>query len=594
MVTNEIGSSALEQSASQLEQVSRPSSPSETLLQAPAPDLMADTNETIQAQDEATYQRRSRKLLAHDSSTPIPATSTTDEDNEDPDTAGASTNLIPPDTIEARKLCQKPTWRPFWLQRSTLIAFSGFFFGSAIALLSMLAYSQKSKGLTVVRMELANLWRFGPPAVLTAVATLWARVEFQTLRYFPWMTVHKENLSGHRITSLDYTSLILPKVIVLSLKRKDFLVCLVSVLAILMKAQVVLSASLFYNEDVESSFPLEIELLDSFQTTKMPNPGYNSASYFAARAFHDFHMNLPFGITEQAAYQTFKPVGSDTGTRGTSDMPITVTVDALFTDIQCLPMKGFESSLTPLPKGRRGQLVYNFTFDVLFEGCDRPVRVGNRGMWLFSQVQPGYWMIKTIKETPSPCPSLPTQFPPFVYLGHLEKPSETNRSIPVVEKCAAAICAPTAWVTKVEVIDNGIEPVLRLLPGQEVTEVVSNPWSLLTNITPPLVGGWNIDDGPSANQAGPLSVDSMWFGMNGANVTDKSLYQNERLIGAVQNLTKALGPFISNAHLRGNGKSSTIGVKNRGNSKAEGGPKDLHCYGCYLHCFGSGCRLGSD
>ncbi|CAH0038044.1 unnamed protein product [Clonostachys rhizophaga] len=436
----------------------------------------------------------------------------------------------------------------------------------------MLAYSERSQGLTTARIELASLWRFGPPAVLTIVSTLWARVEFQTLRYFPWMTVHKDTMfSGHHITSLDYTSLILPKVIFLSLKRKDFLVCLASVLAMLMKAQVVLSANLFYDKALRYSSPLEIELLDTFQTSHEldSRSNNNKSTYFAARAFHDFHMNPPFGVAEQAAYQTFKPAGSDTVTRGTSDMPITVTVDALFTDIQCLPMKEFESSVarfenTKTLKYDNSTLNftsqrYRFTFDILFEGCDRPVHINVTSR--SSEVEDGSWTRQIVNETPTPCSSLPTQFPSFVYLGHLEKLPEKNRSMPVVKRCAAIICSPTAWVSKVEIQDDGIKPVLRRLPDKEIIKVNSNPWNLLSNIITFPYG--NVDDGdigwPWA--AGPLGADSMWLGMDNISTTDESLYQNERLIRAVQNLTRVFGPFASNGHLRENNKSSIIGSR---------------------------------
>lgn len=239
--------------------------------------------------------------------------------------------------------------------------------------------------------------------------------------------------------------------------------CLTSILAILMKAQVVLSASLFYSKAVEHSSPLEIELLDSFQTRYEPDFRYDKFTYFAAKAFHDFSMNLPFGITEQAAYQIFKPAGSDTVIRGTSDMPITVTVDALFTDIQCLPMKESESSVTPHPKN---SWQYNFVYNLPFEGCDRPVHVEAFVRRWYSEVEVGSWTRQTIKERPPPCPSLPAQSSPFVYLGQRGK--HQNGSMPDVTKCAAIICSPRAWVSKVEIHDDDIKPVLRVLSDKEV------------------------------------------------------------------------------------------------------------------------------
>jgi hypothetical protein len=57
-----------------------------------------------------------------------------------------------------------PRWRPCWLTPGPLGALALLFLSSAIALISMLAYSEAHDGLSDANDSLVYLWRFGPTA----------------------------------------------------------------------------------------------------------------------------------------------------------------------------------------------------------------------------------------------------------------------------------------------------------------------------------------------------------------------------------------------------------------------------------------------
>ena len=70
-------------------------------------------------------------------------------------------------------------WRPFYLRRRVLSAFCILFLALVIILETLLAISERRQGLTSSTSDLRFLWTLGPTAVVTLLAALWSRVEYQ-------------------------------------------------------------------------------------------------------------------------------------------------------------------------------------------------------------------------------------------------------------------------------------------------------------------------------------------------------------------------------------------------------------------------------
>ncbi len=65
------------------------------------------------------------------------------------------------------------TWRPFYLRRSVLAAFTLVFVLILIAIEVLLAFSNKNHGIATGNSNQHYLWTYGPTAFLTLIAALW-------------------------------------------------------------------------------------------------------------------------------------------------------------------------------------------------------------------------------------------------------------------------------------------------------------------------------------------------------------------------------------------------------------------------------------
>ncbi|KAK1496427.1 hypothetical protein CCUS01_02774 [Colletotrichum cuscutae] len=153
----------------------------------------------------------------------------------------------------------------------------------------------------------------------------------QTLRYMPWIAFSHESLSTKNSDNdkLDYTAMLPPKVWIESWRRKHYLVFLVAIISIALKIQIVLAPGLYSVQTIEAGTPVDIEILDSFNTTVPPWRMQDTSPYYIARAISNFDMGYPFGVNERISYQTFKSK---------------TTVAGLSTETQCLKLENYSYS----------------------------------------------------------------------------------------------------------------------------------------------------------------------------------------------------------------------------------------------------------
>ncbi|KAH6991074.1 hypothetical protein BKA56DRAFT_541249 [Ilyonectria sp. MPI-CAGE-AT-0026] len=454
----------------------------------------------------------------------------------------------------SEKQSQSSPWHPFWLRQVVLGSFCGLFMCCTIALPVMLSFSKRNSGLLESGPNYAYVWRFSPTAIITIIEIIWARVEFQTLRYMPWMAIKSGKPLGPAGYSLDYTQMLSPMILIQSFRRKHFFVFLVATASIILKVQVVLSPSLYQIQSTQSSHPVEVEVLDSFAVTEDFSNVTGTAPYYNARALDNFDMMFPFGVTKEGAYQTFRLVNQGTTTRGATDAPLTVTVDGVFTDMKCLELESHSVSRL----ARVGSTYHNFAIDLKFENCEQSVTIRNNIEWVSPNedtIQTS-WAVDAQLEPTYPCSSLPRQNTTFLYFAGYYTPSAQNVSLPQLKTCAAVICSPTAYTSKVKIVDDGISPKVTLLSNQQKMTIDSNPWVMLQNSVPDILGRIGVS---TANIVkGPVATA---FGFRGKtpNATDISLYQNEVLTQAIMNLTEQIGPMVSHYQLRQSDKHQISG-----------------------------------
>ncbi|VUC35629.1 unnamed protein product [Clonostachys rosea] len=471
------------------------------------------------------------------------------------------------------------TWQPFWLRQDVLGAFALVYILLAVVLLTLLVISRRQNGLLEAREELEILWKFAPTALVTLMATFWGRVEFQTLRYFPWAVVQHEPQVGHDIYTLDYTAIIPVRVMLRALQRRHLFVVFIILASIILKVQVVLGPSLFYLENTPVTRPVQVQLRDTFSILEPEDRG--ALPLFGlehAAAVQRFEMSRPFGVAEQAAYQTFQVKDEKGLSRGTIEKPVTAVVDGVFMDMKCLPSTNFSMS-KPFEKGGKNGDDYVSVLDLQFEGCEELVKfkVQLSAKEVKAAQKAPYWAIVPLflekedegktdytsefiksrvnaswEDNPRHiCSSLPRQFPPFVYFAGFWTPSKSNDSIYEIEEYGSVICSPRGWTSKVEVTDDGITPNLTTLSDQESTPLNINPWNIVAGIH-----GMRATD--SKFMIGPMLLLDMVVDLPDTDHYGGTL--NQVLLNSVLNLTRITAPMILSYQLRQTNEIETTGL----------------------------------
>ncbi|VUC26865.1 unnamed protein product [Clonostachys rosea] len=465
-------------------------------------------------------------------------------------------------------------WRPLWLHSRVLLLFLAFFIGCMIGLPVVLSYSSKHNGITDVQPGFEKPWRFISIAVLTLVAIFWNRVELQVLRYAPWIAVQPNQPHVDRaMLDLDYVSMMPPMALFQSLKNKHFLVFSAVLTSIICKAQIVLSPSLFYSEITRTTYPIMLETLDSFDTAfdvqkdirdGTGNTAEKTAPYYNSRAVRKFDLELPFGVSQEAAYQTFTAGPSGMNLRGSSQTPVTALVDALFMDIECLKLESYSAS-----RNRTEEGIFYANLDLKFEQCDQPLSVSS--LFFYTQnanattlVPPNFWAIETLSE--KHCSILPTQFSPFIYYGALPKGNITEDTSKIeMEAFGALMCAPNSWISRVRVSDDGVKPVMSIWDETRTPFNVSL-WDIIPGSLSNDMGHWFPNQARGSNGAiGPVNVESRLWGKTPV-ANDTSLYQTSVLYEATRNMTKYFGPMAAHYRLKlTNDTSHTTGTSTHPN-----------------------------
>ncbi|CAH0053993.1 unnamed protein product [Clonostachys solani] len=469
-------------------------------------------------------------------------------------------------------------WSPFWLRRALLGPFCVFFLACAIALPVMLHFSHENQGLGIVRQDLGQLWRFGPTAILTVVAALWARVELQAMRFMPWVAIQpqrRRTLSREEYT-VDYTSMLPHEVLVKSLSNRHFFVFFAVLCSILIKVGVILSASVFELAYIEGVHSVDLRTLDSFNVLATtpesrsislstrglysdvsPSQANISATtpFFHARALQDFNMSFPFGVSEQGAYQTFMQAANG-GARGSVNSPVAATVDGLFPEAECRLLQSYKfNNITE--EERKSKNGFVPTVSLQFEGCpETDIRVN------VSMVPVDYqivrWTVANSSKGRERCSSLESEYEQFYYVTEFWNTARNSNFRPIqsLDKVAAVLCSVGLRSSRVDITDDGISPALKMSPTQDGTAVNTHFWSLLTQSIPVSKGLW--DSMTRSAPYGPI-VALANFKKTTPQQLGSSLYESKILQEAVSNLTETIGPFVAHYHFKQNQNQTITG-----------------------------------
>lgn len=227
------------------------------------------------------------------------------------------------------------TWCPPYLRLRTLVAFFAIFMVFIIASEVLLAISNHNRGLATSHPSLHYLWTFGPTAILTLVASLWARVEFQAKLTAPWYRMMKGPAKADRTLLLDYLSMMQPVSLIKAIRNTDYAVATIVGVSIMIRITIVSTGLITLSIVEVSHSSVPVTLQSSFHNNL--NTTFNDVSgatelpyYVVARGLLQLNLTLPDGVTRQFAYQS---IGSD--------LPLTTefqaTVDGFSAGLECEP-----------------------------------------------------------------------------------------------------------------------------------------------------------------------------------------------------------------------------------------------------------------
>lgn len=229
------------------------------------------------------------------------------------------------------KTPSKTGWRPLYLRKWVLILFV-ISFCAIIATLEVLNYvSSANQGLASSVESRHYLWTYGPTAILTIIAALWARVEFQAKQSAPWQAMSERPEEPEKSVLLDYISAMQPVAMVKAMKNRHYVVAAGIACSLLLRLLIIVSTSLFSLEEVQvSKSNIPIQLQGNFSTlsvSDLSNAVYNPFNVINGILFEN--VSYMDGTTANLTFPTFSaPTISN-------DSVITANITGLVSDLDC-------------------------------------------------------------------------------------------------------------------------------------------------------------------------------------------------------------------------------------------------------------------
>lgn len=224
-------------------------------------------------------------------------------------------------------------WRPAFLSKRALTAFSIAFLALALGIQILHVLSKRNTGLSGVNDGPHRIvWTYGPAAVLTLVASFWTRLEFQTKTTAPWIKMTQDFTKVQQSLILDYLSQFQPFSIVSAIKNKDHTVAAITFGSLLIKVLLILSTSLCSpspTETVRLNMPLTLK--SEFINSPSGLMGNGSLACASLASIMKFSTPLPRGTSHKYAYQLVESDFLDTPSA------ISTTLDGFFGDLECEP-----------------------------------------------------------------------------------------------------------------------------------------------------------------------------------------------------------------------------------------------------------------
>lgn len=389
-------------------------------------------------------------------------------------------------------------WRPAYLRRRVLAAFSAVFLLMIVALELLSVISNRNYGIATGFNKDHYLWTYGPTAFLTLIAALFNRVEYQAKIMAPWERLSKHPAPARKTLLLDYVSPLQPVAIFDSLRNKDSAVAATTTVSLLIKLLIVLSSGLITLSRIGVHHgQVRMEIQNAFVDDAAPFRAENSVPYFILQGLIE-GSDYPPGISNKFAFQSVQSQLPDTA-------QYQVMVDGLTMNLECESAKLDITGSYPTGK-HYDRSSMNLT--ITSPSCDVALD-DSIGPDLISQDQhephsPAHEVAFGKFETVQ-CDGTTDDAGKRVLIMTLLEESFVNESIPIetitpncTSRCklttnvrgrllnsAQLLCTPTYEIVRVNVVQNGteVQSVLPAYPslGKSSSRTMDrvSPWKLI-------------------------------------------------------------------------------------------------------------------
>ncbi|EPS34478.1 hypothetical protein PDE_09442 [Penicillium oxalicum 114-2] len=221
-------------------------------------------------------------------------------------------------------------WQPSYLRKRVLVLFLILFSLLVAALEILYYYSQVRNGIAASSEARHYLWTYGPTAILTLLATFWARVEFQSKQNAPWQSMLEAPQPADKSILLDYVSEMQPVALWKAFKNRHVLVFSGTSCTLLLQLMIVFSTGLFSLEKVQvDKQHVPMQTLSTFASIHSQLATVGSQPYDIINGIAFNNLTYPLGTNGDLAFQQFSA----------SNLPpnaiITVPIDGIMADLKC-------------------------------------------------------------------------------------------------------------------------------------------------------------------------------------------------------------------------------------------------------------------
>ena len=175
----------------------------------------------------------------------------------------------------------KRHWTPFWLRKSTLLAFVVLYTAIAAALIVVWQASRSRNGFSVAAFPNHYAWTYGPTAILIIVLSLWRQVDYSCKIMQPWQELRKGPTKADNSVLLDYVSPMFVTSLITATRRRHYPVAASVAGFIMLKAIILLSTALLVLTPTKSERIGPVALTTNFDADRcVPQSWYDDGDVY--------------------------------------------------------------------------------------------------------------------------------------------------------------------------------------------------------------------------------------------------------------------------------------------------------------------------